>query len=197
MTANASVALLDCVKQVYDARLKRSQRHVLSDIIMITVCAVISGATSWEQVQAFGVGKQDWLKKFLLLPNGIPSHDTFYRTFSRLKPEYLQPALQKWLQSLNADIEHPHYAIDGKSLRGTARKISPHPALHLVSVWAAERQLSLGQIAVEEKSNEITAIPKILETLHLQGAIVTIDAMGCQKKTLNKSSAVAVTTFSR
>jgi hypothetical protein len=94
---------LDCVKEVYDVRIKRSQLHSLSDIIMITGCAVIGGGTTWEQIHFWGVGKKAWWENFLSLPNGIPSHDTFYRVFSRLKPEYLQPALQKWLQSLSAD----------------------------------------------------------------------------------------------
>jgi predicted transposase YbfD/YdcC len=166
------------------ARLKDPRRahrrlHQLQDIIVVALCAVIAGAQDWQQIVTFGRNRLDWLRDFLELPNGIPSHDTFERVFDRLKPQAFQACFQDWVQAISAALRIKHIAIDGKTLRGSgSAKLGP---LHLVSAWASAQHLSLGQVAVDAKSNEITAIPALLELLELNGALVTIDAMGCQK----------------
>jgi predicted transposase YbfD/YdcC len=149
------------------------------DIIVIAICAVICGCDDWQQVATFGRERRDWLQSFLELPNGIPSHDTFERVFDRLHPEAFQACFRAWMQALSEALPIEQIAIDGKTLCGSAS--SKLGALHLVSAWATANHLTLGQVAVADKSNEITAIPKLLELLDLQGALVTIDAMGCQK----------------
>jgi len=164
-----------------DPRVRGRCQHRLLDIIVIAICGVISGCDDWPQIELFGKARYDWLKQFLLLPNGIPSHDTFERIFERLSPQAFQQCFCQWTRRLCAELGLEHIAIDGKSLCGSARE-SGLGALHLVSAWATKNQLMLGQVAVDKKSNEITAIPKLLQLLDLEGALVTIDAMGCQKK---------------
>jgi predicted transposase YbfD/YdcC len=150
------------------------------DIIVIAICAVIAGADDWQQVVTFARNRRDWFEKFLELPNGIPSHDTFERVFDRIQPEAFQACFRDWMLALSAALSLPQIAIDGKSMRGSAsNKLGP---LHLVSAWATAAHLSLGQVAVADKSNEITAIPQLLSLLDVHGALVTIDAMGCQKE---------------
>lgn len=167
-----------------DPRLNRRKRHQLLDIIVVALCAVLCGAKDWQQVESFGKARLAWLRRFLLLDGGIPSHDTFERVFDLLEPRALQQRLQEWVASLAATLEIGHIAIDGKTLRGSRRgKLG---ALHLVSAWASEHHLSLGQVATAAKSNEITAIPELLDLLELHGAVVTIDAMGCQKAIASK-----------
>src|SRR5688572_9105437 len=171
------------------ARLKDPRRahrrlHQLQDVIVIALCAVIAGAQDWQQIVTFGRKRLVWLRGFLELPNGIPSHDTFERVFDRLKPQAFQACFRDWVQALRAALRIKHIAIDGKTLRGSgSTKLGP---LHLVSAWASAQHLSLGQVAVDAKSNEITAIPALLELLELNGALVTIDAMGCQKAIAQK-----------
>jgi predicted transposase YbfD/YdcC len=156
----------------------------LQDIIVIAVCAVIAGAQDWQEIETFGRKRRDWLKGYLKLPNGIPSHDTFERVFDRLQPKAFQACFRSWVQALQESLKIKHVAIDGKTLRRSgSAKLGP---LHLVSAWATAQHLSLGQVAVEAHSNEITAIPALLELLDLNGAIVTIDAMGCQKAIAQK-----------
>jgi predicted transposase YbfD/YdcC len=158
--------------------------HRLQDIIVIALCAVIAGAQDWQRIVTFGRKRRAWLGGFLELPNGIPSHDTFERVFDRLKPQAFQACFREWVQAVRAALRIKHIAIDGKTLRGPASaKLGP---LHLVSAWATARHLSLGQVAVAAKPNEITAIPALLELLDLNGALVTIDAMGCQKAIARK-----------
>jgi predicted transposase YbfD/YdcC len=164
-----------------DPRLNRRKRHELLDIILIALCAVIAGANDWQQIETFGKRRRDWLGKFLALPNGIPSHDTFERVFQRLCPQAFQRCFLGWLHQLHAHLGGKHFAIDGKTLRRSGSPANGLGPLHLVSVWATQANLTLGQVAVDQKSNEITAIPKLLELLDLHGALVTIDAMGCQK----------------
>jgi len=164
-----------------DPRLKRRQRHLLADILVIALCAVIAGANNFPQVEAFGRRRRDWLRTFLALPNGIPSHDTFERVFQRLCPDAFQRCFLNWLHALHSQLGGEHFAIDGKTLRRSGSPANGLGPLHLVSVWATQANLTLGQVAVDEKSNEITAIPRLLELLDLHGALVTIDAMGCQK----------------
>src|SRR3954447_3127724 len=171
------------------ARLKDPRRahrrlHQLQDIIVVALCAVIAGAQDWQQIVTFGHKRLDWLRGFLELPNGIPSHDTFERVFDRLKPRAFQACFHNWVQAISSALRIKHVAIDGKTLRGSgSATLGP---LHLVSAWATAQHLSLGQVAVDAKSNEITAIPALLELLDLNGALVTIDAIGCQKAIARK-----------
>jgi predicted transposase YbfD/YdcC len=162
-----------------DPRRAHRRLHRLQDVIVIALCAVIAGAQDWQEIETFGRLRRDWLRRFLALPNGIPSHDTFERVFDRLTPQAFQACFRDWVQAVSAALRIQHVAIDGKTLRGSgSAQLGP---LHLVSAWATAQRLSLGQVAVDAKSNEITAIPALLELLDLQGALVTIDAMGCQK----------------
>jgi predicted transposase YbfD/YdcC len=164
-----------------DPRLERTRLHNLMDILVIALCAVISGADGWLDIAAYGVAKYEWLQTFLELPNGIPSHDTFRRVFCLLEPAAFLECFQGWIEALSEELGIKRIAIDGKSLRRSFDRASGKAALHLVSAWATEQHLVLGQVAVDCKSNEITAMPKLLELLDISGAIVTIDAMGCQK----------------
>jgi predicted transposase YbfD/YdcC len=167
-----------------DPRRRHRRLHHLQDIIVIALCAVIAGAQDWQEIETFGRKRRDWLHRFLALPNGIPSHDTFERVFNRLKPQAFQACFREWVQAVSAALRIKHVAIDGKTLRGSgSAKLGP---LHLVSAWATAQHLSLGQVAVDAKSNEITAIPALLDLLDLKGALVTIDAMGCQKAIARK-----------
>lgn len=167
-----------------DPRRAHRRRHHLQDIIVIALCAVIAGAQDWQEIATFGIKRRDWLGRFLALPNGIPSHDTFERVFARLQPQAFQACFRAWVEAVSSALKIKHVAIDGKTLRGSgSAKLGP---LHLVSAWATAQQLSLGQVAVDSKSNEITAIPVLLDLLDLNGALVTIDAMGCQKAIARK-----------
>lgn len=171
-------------RKLKDPRIDRHKRHLLLDIIVIALCAVLCGAKDWQQVEMFGNQRLDWLRRFLKLPNGIPSHDTFERVFDRIDPRAFHQSFQSWVAVIAEKLDIKHIAIDGKTLRGSgSSKLGP---LHLVSAWATEQHLSLGQVATAEKSNEITAIPELLDLLELHGAIVTIDAMGCQKAIASK-----------
>lgn len=166
-------------RKLKDPRRRHRRLHRLQDIIVIALCAIIAGAQDWQEIETFGRKRKDWLRRFLPLPNGVPSHDTFERVFDRLRPQAFQACFREWVQAVGAALRIRHVAIDGKTLRGSgSAKLGP---LHLVSAWATAQRLSLGQVAVEAKSNEITALPALLELLELNGALVTIDAMGCQK----------------
>jgi predicted transposase YbfD/YdcC len=165
-----------------DPRRRHRKLHNLIDIISIAICAVIAGANDWQQVVTFAQHRQAWLSTFLALPHGIPSHDTFERVFDRLDPQAFQACFQHWVEALAQTLGLGHIAVDGKTLRHSGNAVKGWRPLHVVSAWASAAHLSLGQIVVEEKSNEITAIPRLLELLDLHGALVTIDAMGCQKE---------------
>jgi predicted transposase YbfD/YdcC len=178
MTDKAHLSLMDYFAQVPDPRLQRTQRHELLDILVIALCAVIGGADHWTEVVEFGQSRQAWFATFLKLPNGIASHDTFARVFRLINAQALEAACHQWLASLVGRVSGV-VAIDGKSVRG-ARDGNKHP-LHIVSAWASEHGMLLGQVRTAEKSNEITAIPELLKLLSIEGCIVTIDAMGCQK----------------
>lgn len=176
---HAHIAIQKHFRKLKDPRRAHRKRHLLMDIIVIALCAVICGANDWQQVVTFARRRYDWLKSFLELPNGIPSHDTFERVFDRLDPAKFQMCFRDWMQALSETLAIKQIAIDGKTLRGSGTsKLGP---LHLVSAWATVNHLSLGQVAVDDKSNEITAIPRLLEILDVEGALVTIDAIGCQK----------------
>lgn len=180
------LSLLEHFADLPDPRIDRTKHHLLLDIIVLSICAVIAGAEGWEDIEEFGKQKHEWLKTFLRLPNGIPSHDTINRVFRLLKPEQFQECFLRWIETLHEELGLKRIAIDGKTLRRSFDRASAKNALHLVSAWSVENHLTLGQVAVDEKSNEITAIPKLLELLELKGAIVTIDAMGCQKDIAQK-----------
>jgi predicted transposase YbfD/YdcC len=165
-----------------DPRVERTRLHPLINITFIAVCAVLSGANSFAAIHEFGTDRRAWLARFLDLTPGIPCEDTFRRVLARLDPAAFEKALLSWMQAVQEVTAGRLIAIDGKTLRGSYNRRDGKAALHMVSAWATENKLSLGQVVVDEKSNEITAIPALLEVLELSGAIVTIDAMGCQKE---------------
>ena len=164
---------------IEDPRMDRQKRHKLVDIMAIAVCAAIAGADNWTEIAGFGRAKEQWFRGFLELPNGIPSHDTFGRVFSLLNPAHFEEAFREWVKAVQGQLEGV-VAVDGKTARRSHGKGGK--GIHVVSAWSRENGLTLGQVAVEEKSNEITAIPKLLRALDLKGCLVTIDAMGCQKE---------------
>jgi predicted transposase YbfD/YdcC len=165
-----------------DPRIDRTKDHGLLDIIVIAICAVICGAESWPDVVAFGKAKLDWLRKYLDLPNGIPSHDTFRRVFMLLDAEQFQPSFLNWVRAVMAVSHGQVVALDGKKLRRSHDGLLGKAAIWMVSAWAADNRLGLGQLKVAEKSNEITAIPQLLAVLELKGCIVTLDAIGTPKE---------------
>jgi predicted transposase YbfD/YdcC len=173
------LAITEVFADLPDPRLDRNKRHQLTDILTIALCALLCGANTWEQIAAYGVAKQDWFARFLPLPNGIPSHDTFYRVFTALDPKAFAERLGRWMAAACEAAGLIPIAIDGKSAR-RAKRDTATGCLHLVSAWATENGLTLGQVAVPDGSNEIAAIPELLRTLELAGALVTIDAAGCQ-----------------
>jgi predicted transposase YbfD/YdcC len=182
MAHSKVVSLRECFSVVRDPRREHQRFHNLWDIIAITICAVISGADNWPDVEEYGRCKEAWLESFLELPYGIPSHDTFGRVFALLDPLSFQEGFSNWVQALVEATDGRVIPIDGKTLRHSFDKAKGKGALHLVGAWAAENNVLLGQVAVDAKSNEITAIPRLLELIDVSGAIVTIDAMGCQKE---------------
>lgn len=163
-----------------DPRMDRTKLHELINILVIALCAVIAGADNWEDVEEFGKAQIEWFQTFLDLPNGIPSHDTFTRVFARLDPEQFQACFLRWMRAVSEVIGGQVIAIDGKVLRRSHDKGIGKAAIDMVSAWATANRLVLGQVKVDEKSNEITAIPQLLEALEVSGCIVTIDAIGCQ-----------------
>jgi predicted transposase YbfD/YdcC len=180
---NLSSTFLEHFETLEDPRLdNHNLRHELTDILVITILGTICGADSWTELHEFALAKEDWLKTFLSLPHGIPSHDTFGRVFSLIDPNKFEACFYAWIDSLDIDTDKEIIAIDGKSLRGSANKRKNHKLLHLVSAWAVNNRLLLGQVKTAEKSNEIEAIPRLLKMLDIKNSIVTIDAMGCQKE---------------
>ena len=169
-----------------DPRIDRTKLHKLLDILAIAICAVIAGADNWEDIEEFGKARLDWFRTFLELPNGIPSHDTFTRVFARLDPEPFQACFLGWMNAVAEVIGGQVIAIDGKVLRRSHDKGIGKAAIDMVSAWASANRLVLGQVKVDEKSNEITAIPQLLAVLEVSGCIVTIDAMGCQTEIAEK-----------
>ncbi len=181
MDVDAPRGLLRFFDELEDPRMDRTKLHSLDDILFITLCAALAGADSWTEVEVYGNEKLDWLRTLSPLPHGIPSHDTFGRLFSRLNPEQLERGFLQWMTALAKESDGRLIAIDGKTLRRSFDKANGRSAIHMVSAWCETNSLVLGQLATEEKSNEITAIPRLLELLDVKDAVVTIDAMGCQK----------------
>lgn len=163
-----------------DPRVERTKRHALLDIVVIAVCAVVAGADTWVAVETFGRRKEAFLRGFLALPNGIPSHDTFGRVFAALDPTAFEACFLAWVRATVRATAGQVVAIDGKTARRSHDRAAGKGPLHLVSAWAAANGVVLGQLATEEQSNEITAIPALLQVLAIRGCIVTIDALGCQ-----------------
>ena len=182
MDQQLPLALPSHFRELPDPRLGRLCRHELLDIICIAVCAVLCGQHTWTDIAFYGQNHHAWLRTFLRLPNGIPSHDTFRYVFTRLDPAAFQRCFAEWIAALCAATGLTHLAIDGKTLRGSHDRCHGQAPLHLVSAWATAHHVTLGQVAVADKSNEITAIPRLLEILDISGAIVTIAALGCQKE---------------
>ena len=181
MPPSTLASFLAYFAEIEDPRVERTRRHELLDIIVIAVCAVICSADDWVDVEAWGNAKLDWLRQQgLALPNGIPSHDTFGDVFGRLKPEQFETSFLHWVQAVMGATGGKVVAIDGKTLRRSHDRRLDKSAIHMVSAWASANHLLLGQVKVDEKSNEITAIPALLEMLALGGATVTIDAIGTQ-----------------
>jgi predicted transposase YbfD/YdcC len=166
--------------ELEDPRVDRTKRHQLLDIVIIAICGVICGADTWVDIEEFGKAKIEWLRGFLELPNGIPSHDTFGRVFGRLDPEQFQRCFLSWVQALYEITQGQVVALDGKTLRRSHDRRLGRAAIRMVSAWACANHLVLGQVRVEDESNEITALPELLTLLSLKGCIVTIDAIGCQ-----------------
>jgi predicted transposase YbfD/YdcC len=189
--SNPAFSIFTHFADLKDPRLNRTRLHNLLDIVVIAIGAVICGADGWEDIAKYGRAKRQWLQTFLELPNGIPSHDTFRRVFCLLDPLAFLQCFQSWIDVLSAGLGIKRVAIDGKTVRRSFDRASGKAALHLVSAWATEQHLVLGQVAVDSKSNEITAIPKLLELLDVSGAMVSIDAMGCQKEIAAKIRAAA------
>lgn len=167
--------------ELRDPRVERNREHLLEEILLIAIAAVLSGAESWNDIADYGEAKLEWLKTFLSLPSGIPSHDTFNRVFAALDPEEMEKGFVAWVSSIARLTAGEVVAIDGKALCGT-RETGKKTLVHMVSAWAESNGLVLAQRKVDEKSNEMTTIPKLLDALELAGTVVTIDAMGCQRE---------------
>lgn len=174
--------LLEHFQELPDPRIERTKRHKLLDILFIAICAVIAGAETWKEIEAFAQAKEAWLRKYLELPGGLPSDDTFRRVIARLRPARFEACFRSWIATVVPHGAGQHISIDGKTLRGSYDTSTNKSALHVVSAWAEESRLILAQRKVDDKTNEITAIPELLEVLELAGAVVTIDAMGTQRE---------------
>jgi predicted transposase YbfD/YdcC len=177
-----SATIIEHFADLEDPREDSGKRHPLVNILTIALCGAVCGADSWVDIELFGESKQQWFAEFLDMSNGVPSHDTFGRVFSLLDAEQFQSCFINWVQAVCEVLEGQVVALDGKTLRRSHNRATGKAAIHMVSAWAAENQVVLGQIKVDDKSNEITAIPALLDLLDVSGCIVTIDAIGCQKK---------------
>lgn len=181
MPKNQIPTIAQYFEQVTDPR-RDNRRHQLIDIITIAICAVICNADNYEQIHEFGKAKYKWFKKFLQLPHAIPSTDTFERVFAMIDPDEFKHSFLNWIQAINQLTKGQTVAVDGKTLRRSHDKNNGKSAIHMVSAWACANGIVLGQRKTDDKSNEITAIPELLKAIDIEGCIVTIDAMGCQKK---------------
>jgi predicted transposase YbfD/YdcC len=176
-----AASIIEHFSTLKDPRIERHKQHSLIDIIVLTLSAVASGADGWEAIEDFGQEKIDWLRQYIALENGVPSHDCIAYVLSRLSPTGFRECFMNWTQSVLVATGGEVIAIDGKTARGSRDRKNDRNPLHMVSAWACSNRMVLGQQATDEKSNEITAIPKLLNLLELKGCIITIDAMGCQR----------------
>ncbi|MDQ6988410.1 MAG: ISAs1 family transposase, partial [Mariprofundaceae bacterium] len=181
-TAIPTTSIISHFSSIEDPRIDRRKRHELKDIFFITLCASLCGADSWVAIETFGKAKEAWFTKLLSLKNGIPSHDTFGKVFSLIDTEEFCNCFSRWVDDLRKISELDIISIDGKCLRRSLDASSDKAAIYMVSAWSSCNQLVLGQQRVDEKSNEITAIPKLLKQLDITGSVITLDAMGCQTK---------------
>jgi predicted transposase YbfD/YdcC len=186
MDALALTTVADYFVDLPDPRTGPALRHDLLDIVAVAICAVLCGADTWVDVELFGRSKESWLRTFLALPHGIPSHDTFGRVFAAFDPAAFETAFLGWVRDQSVGAGERVVAIDGKTARRSHDRANGQGPRHLVSAWATDQGLVLGQRAVADKSNEIVAIPVLLDALDVEGAVVTIDAMGCQKAIARK-----------
>jgi predicted transposase YbfD/YdcC len=182
MTLNVESTILKHFDELEDPRIERTKQHQLIDIVALAILAVLAGADGWTAIETYGQAKLEWLRQFLELPNGIPSHDTIARVFSRLEPQAFEQCFLNWMASITQALGAQVIPIDGKQLRQSFDRKQGQQAIQIVSAWGSQHRVVLGQVKVDAKSNEITAIPKLLEMLSIRGCIVTIDAMGCQKE---------------
>ena len=178
--ARVTATLIEKFATLSDPRIERTKKHSMTDILVISICGFICGVDNWVDLEEFAEIRQEWFKTFLELPNGIPSHDTFGRFYAALDPVAFSRCFTSWIQSVAEVTEGEVVAVDGKTVRRSFDKASSKAAIHMVSAWASRAGVVLGQVKTDEVSNEITAIPKLLEILSLQGCIVTLDAMGAQ-----------------
>lgn len=186
MSDVVQAGIIEHFSSIQDPRMVGKTDHLLIDIIVITVCGVLCGADDWVDIENFGKAKQEWLNTFLKLPNGIPSHDTFGRVFARIDPAQFERCFADWVQAVFKATHGQVVAIDGKTLRRSHDRAAGKAAIHMVSAWASHNRITLGQVKTDQKSNEITAIPDLLDLLNIHGCIVSIDAMGCQTKIATK-----------
>ena len=182
---NNKKGILSYFSGMKDHRLDRRKKHDMLDIIVITIAAVLSGADDWYDIEEFAEIREDWLKTFLSLENGIPSHDTFNRFFANMNPTAFEHCFQQWIDSIEGLGKSQLISIDGKTIRGAKQGGKPS-SIHLISAWASEHEVVLGQLRVHEKSNEITAIPALLEAIFIENSLVSIDAIGCQTEIAKK-----------
>jgi predicted transposase YbfD/YdcC len=182
MTAKPTASIIHHFSSIKDPRVNRQKKHQLQDIFFISLCAMICGADNWVAIEEFGLAKEAWFTELLGLEHGIPSHDTFGEVYAAIDTDQFSACFSRWVADLASLTEGEVIAIDGKCLRRSVDKASKKAAIHMVSAWAQHNNLVLGQVKVDDKSNEITAIPQLLSRLDIAGAVVTIDAMGCQKK---------------
>ena len=176
-TQPTTPSLLEYFADLPDPRIDRCKEHALIDILTIAILATICGAEHFTEMEAFGQAKHDWLKTFLELKNGIPSHDTFARVFASIKPAAFEAQFIRWVQAVRAATDDEVIGVDGKTARRSHNKAAGIKPLHLVSAWASRNRLVLGQIKVDQKSNEITAVPELLRLLEIKGCIITADAL--------------------
>jgi predicted transposase YbfD/YdcC len=184
MTGKPTPSIIHHFSSIQDPRVNRQKKHQLQDIFFISLCAMICGADNWVAIEEFGLAKEQWLTELLGLEHGIPSHDTFGEVYAAIDTDHFSACFSRWVADLASITEGEVIAVDGKCLRRSLDKASKKAAIYMVSAWAQQNNLVLGQVKVDDKSNEITAIPKLLSRLDIAGAVVTIDAMGRLKRLL-------------
>ena len=182
MIEKPTPSIIHHFSSIKDPRVNRQKKHQLQDIFFISLCAMICGADNWVAIEEFGLAKEEWFTELLGLKHGIPSHDTFGEVYAAIDTDQFSDCFSRWVADLARPTEGEVIAIDGKCLRRSVDKASKKAAIYMVSAWAQQNNLVLGQVKVDDKSNEITALPKLLSRLDIAGAVVTVDAMGCQKK---------------